>query len=338
MPATTLSPAVTDARTPIQSFLQAPWVPHAALGFVGLTFGAFALVVKWLLQETSAWELGLLRLMIPALLMMLAERVWIKTRLKSTADTFKLIGLGVVGMWFVQLVSVFGVEYTSTFHASLIMATIPLFTLALSLLLKLEPIALKKALGVLLGFSGVGLLLTLNPGRVAGLPSTFLLGDALILVNALAFAWFLIQNKPFVNRYPPFTVTAYCYSGALLAALLTTMIGPFFGAIMHGNPVPTLIQLGQRLAALTPHGWGWLMYLVFPASIMNYTLTNFALKRLSPATVSAYVFVQPVVAAVLGFLFLGEQFTLMMGFAGCCVAAGLWLVGQSSAKPRTQTP
>ena len=141
------------------------------------------------------------------------------------------------------------------------------------------------------------------------------------MLNAVAFAWFLIQNKPFLKKYPPFTVTAYCYAGAVLATVMLSL-----GGSLNLWPVPGAFELMKSLQTLSGVEWGWLRYLVFPASIMNYTLTNYALKRTSADVVSAYVFVQPVVAAVLGFLVLQEPITALMMTSGVMVGMGLMLV------------
>jgi hypothetical protein len=90
--------------------------------------------------------------------------------------------------------------------------------------------------------------------------------------------------------------------------------------------VPGVLELFKALVPPSWADWGWLMYLAFPASIMNYTLTNYALQLTRRYVVSAYVFIQPIVAAVLGFFVLEEPITLIMLASGLMVGVGLMLV------------
>jgi drug/metabolite transporter (DMT)-like permease len=148
------------------------------------------------------------------------------------------------------------------------------------------------------------------------LPAHYLLGDAIVLVNAIAFSWFLIGSRSMLEKYPPFSFMAYCY--IISAVLFSTLY-------VTGN------QIGQGslgLEFLSTMGWQqWLLmaFVVLYASIGSYTLNNFALQRTRASVVALYIFVQPVISAIAAYYLLGEPFTTSMATATAITFLGVMM-------------
>ena len=157
---------------------------------------------------------------------------------------------------------------------------------------------LQKAIGMVIAFLGVVVLLFFSGSPNAQLPDNHLLGDALVLLNALAFSWFLVGSKPMLSKYAAFPFMAYCYiiSASVFSGIYLTQHQLQFG------------NLGLAfLQRMTWQEWLLIGYAVLFASIGSYTLNNFALKRTNPSMVAIYIFIQPVVSAITGYYLLREK-------------------------------
>lgn len=69
--------------------------------------------------------------------------------------------------------------------------------------------------------------------------------------------------------------------------------------------------------SVTFEGWFALIYLILIGSLVAMASYSYALKHLPMQIVSIYAYINPVVAIVLGWVFLGESMTLSM--LGACL-------------------
>lgn len=144
------------------------------------------------------------------------------------------------------------------------------------------------AAGMLLGLCGVGLLLA--PGLMEhGLHGASWQGFLLLQLGCGSWSLGSILQKRQTIRAHPFAQAGI----QQLAAGLTYV-------------VPA--ALGSHEIHWSPHGAGALVYLVIFGSLVGYTAYIYALNGLPVAIVSLYTYVNPVVAAILGFLFYREPF------------------------------
>ena len=71
---------------------------------------------------------------------------------------------------------------------------------------------------------------------------------------------------------------------------------------------PSALLLGQHhQASWTPAGMGAVLYLVVFGSWVGYSAYIWLLRHVATAKVSTYAYVNPIVAVLLGWLFLGES-------------------------------
>jgi drug/metabolite transporter (DMT)-like permease len=283
---------------------------HLALLFTSLIYGFFFIFIKLLLTEISQETLIYMRLVFSAVIMASIEWGLIRTRFLNWGDFLKTMGLGLIGVFIVQILLILGVRLTTTFHASLLMATIPLMTLLLGFAVRQEAYKPKKLLGMVLSFAGVSLLLG-NQGSVANAPNVAL-GDAIILANAACFSIYLIATKPLLARYNAFSLTSYAY---IVSAILAACLAPSLNLTL--------------LPDLSPTGWLLIVYTVIFASIGTYALNNYALSKTSASTVAVYIFLQPAISALFGHWILGEPWGSWMLLAGGLIFAGVVVATRS---------
>jgi drug/metabolite transporter (DMT)-like permease len=102
---------------------------------------------------------------------------------------------------------------------------------------------------------------------------------------------------------------------------------------------PALL-IPERQVIWTGRGTAAILWLVVFGSIVGYSSYVYALDRLPVALVSVYSYVNPVVAAALGWLFYREQFGVKEAAAMAVIFAGVGIVKRYSGTraPREPSP
>lgn len=205
--------------------------------------------------------------------------------------------------------------------AALLVATMPLW---LVLLDWLRPWSrgfgsrprLGAALGLLLGFGGVALLV--GPSRLNG-TNVDSLGAAVLVLAALSWAiGSLISRHGKLGTSP------------LLAAAMQSLCG---GALLFflGGASGEWARLD--LAHISMRSALSLAYLVVFGSLLGFTAYIWLLRVTAPSRVSTYAYVNPVVAVLLGWAFAGEAITGRMLGATALIVAAVALVITQQHKP-----
>jgi drug/metabolite transporter (DMT)-like permease len=86
---------------------------------------------------------------------------------------------------------------------------------------------------------------------------------------------------------------------------------------------PALLGDAPRLG---PGTWALVVYVVLVATVLTYLANAWALRHAPPAVVATYIFVQPVVAALLAWAVLDEVPSARLGGAAVLVGVGVALV------------
>jgi drug/metabolite transporter (DMT)-like permease len=206
-----------------------------------------------------------------------------------------------------QVLFVVGLQHTTATNAAILMVSVPVFTVAVAAVLRVEAIGPRRLVGIALAVAGAAVLL--DPRRLAfGRES--LLGNALILTNALAYSFFLVLQRPVLDRVPWRTVIA----GSFV----------FGGAGVLAVAAPSLAAMATGAGAgISPLAWAGALYIALVPTAGAYAANTWAVRRSSPALVAVYNTVQPLVSAVLAAVFLGERFGWAEAAGFGLIAAGL---------------
>jgi len=281
--------------------------PYLALLLVQLFFGTLPVFGKVAMRELEPFVLAAVRVSLGALLLSLAARALSgpapPQTLREKADVALLALLGVVAN---QVFFITGLARTTATHATLLVATVPVFTILAGLLTGRERPRGRRLLGVPIAFGGVVFLL--DPARLSFAGGT-LAGDLLVTANSVAYAWFLVKARDVLARRPalPFVAQAFRY-GALPILLLA---------------LPGLARL--RPAELSGRAVGAVAGVVLLGTVGAYALNAWALARTSAATTAFFIYVQPLFAGAFAFAALGERPSPRVFGAGALIFAGVAL-------------
>jgi drug/metabolite transporter (DMT)-like permease len=206
--------------------------------------------------------------------------------------------------------------YVDTGLVALVVATVPLWMAVFAPLFGGRRVNFLSGLGIAIGLTGIVVLL--HPGGVnAAHWQTFVaLGAPLTWAIGSLYA----RRAPAPSEPATATAMEMLAGGALLfiAGLIRGELGD-----LHLNSVS-----GASLAAF--------VYLVLIGSLVGYSAYIWLLHNVSATSASTYAFVNPVVAVLLGALFLGESVTLLTVIAAALIVAAVALIlySQSRNRPR----
>ena len=172
-----------------------------------------------------------------------------------------------------------------------------------------ERLSGRQVTGVGLSVVGIGLAFV-EPGRAIGGDAMSLVGDGLLLLTGLLGALYGLIAKRVLAVDNPAAVTTY----AMLFGTLVLL--PI--AVAEGM-VPAVAELDWQLLGLV-------VFLGVLGGAAAFFLWTWALSRITPTQVAVYVNLNPIVAALLGIVLLGERRSpiFLLGFAA--VVAGVLLV------------
>ncbi len=203
--------------------------------------------------------------------------------------------------------------------AALVIATVPLWMALLNWKWgdHVHP-NIGAVIGLGLGVLGIGLIAA--PGASADSSAINPLG-MLILVSAALF-WSIGSL---------YSRQAHLPSNALMATSMEMLAG---GALMLAVGL-VIGQFGQvRLDHLTLRSLAALGYLIVFGSLIGFTAYVWLLRVSTPARVSTYAFVNPVVAVFLGWAFAGEALTPRELIAAAIIILAVMLITLNQARAR----
>ena len=201
--------------------------------------------------------------------------------------------------------------------AALIVASVPIWMAVLAGIEKRRAPSGFVILGLALGLAGIGLLV--SPGSLGG-ERVEPLGAAALLLAALSWSVGSLASR----RVP--------LPSSTLTAVAMEMMGG--GALLWITGLS--LGEGQRLhlSAISVKSALSLGYLVIFGSLLGFSAYVWLLRVTTPARVSTYAYVNPIVAVLLGTLLGGESLTLRIGLAAAGILAAVALIIRHGAEPR----
>lgn len=226
-------------------------------------------------------------------------------------ELWTFVYLGFFGVSVNQFCFTLSMHYTSVSHAAIIVGLGPIYTLVLAVLLRLEKATGHKAVGMAIAFIGVAVLAS-EHGISTRSPS--LLGDAITMTGSIGFAMYAVLGKRVARQFDALTMTAYThFAGALVVLPLAT------------QQAKKLFGTGEW-RTISWQGWAAVLYMALLSSAVAYVLYYWLLRYLEASQLSAFTYLLPVLATILGILTLGEKGSWMQVFGGALALGGVYWI------------
>ncbi|HXY26051.1 MAG TPA: EamA family transporter [Candidatus Acidoferrum sp.] len=175
----------------------------------------------------------------------------------------------------------------------------------------------KVVMGLLLGFAGLAILV--GPAQLGGSGRVDLSGAGILVLASLAWACGSLYAKHGKMPSSPMLGVAMqsLWGGAILL-----IVGALSGELRHFH-----------IGAVSLRSWLALAYLIAFGSGIGFSAYIYILHKSTPARVSTYAFVNPVVALFLGWLMAGEAITLRTILAAAVILTAVILVITAPHRP-----
>lgn len=198
-----------------------------------------------------------------------------------------------------------GTMLTSAQMGALVTAATPAFMVIFGCFLLHERLTLGRVLSVILATAGV-LLITFDPENVKVTP----LGCLCLVAAAVTWAYMSVVLK-FLSKYSPIAITFYA---VFFSFITLTPLG------MHW-----LMTEAEVAKFIEPKIILCILYLGLISTTTGFILWNKGLTYMDAAIGGLFMFFQPIVGALLGWLFLDEEITLLFWIGFLLIAVGILL-------------
>lgn len=205
----------------------------------------------------------------------------------------------------------YGEQRISSGLAAVLYATLPIFVVLLARAQLGNPLTVRKLLGVAAGLAGVAVIFSdnLRLGRAEAA------GTAMVMVSVAASAVGSVATKKWAGGYNPVASLLIPFAtSTVVAALLALAVEP---------------GVSLRFNAVT---WLSIVYLAAAGSVAAFALFFWVMRHLDVTLVSYQTFIIPIVAVILGWVFLGERLSPRVGAGAALILAGISLTTFLAAK------
>jgi drug/metabolite transporter (DMT)-like permease len=289
---------------------------HAALLSVALLFSANYVIAKLGMRELSPMAFAWLRIAGAAILLGIIERHDPAPRLPRE-EFWRVTGFAILAVVVNAPLFLAGLALTSVPVAAILITTIPVFALAAAIALGRERATATRIGGISL--AGAGAVLVVGGESFTGTWRS-LAGVLMILANCLSYALYLVVSKPAMTRLSARRVVARMFAIGTVVLL----------------PISAYWLMHQDWRSVTPKGWIALGLVIVGPTVAAYLLNAWALRHADSSVVAAYTYIQPVLASLLGAIFLGEHVRPIVAVAAVMIIGGVWLASRSTS-PRAES-
>ena len=260
-------------------------------------------------QVGPAGFLGLRYLLVPlCAVALLCWRFGMRWPRLDRAEIVPLVRLTLVGQGLHLLLSAYGMQGSTAFSASVLLACGPVFTLLILRLSGVERLSHGQVAGVAMAATGA-LLFTADKLLAADWQAS--LGDLTLLAAACLFSYYTVAGKPLIQHHGGVTVLAY---GSLICTL------------------PMLLWCAPSLAAMDwagQPGWVWwgTLWQTAGGGFIGWLAWGWANERRGVARTAPLIYLMPLIAGLAAWAWGGEQFN-----AHKLLGAGVILAGVALAQ------
>lgn len=222
-------------------------------------------------------------------------------------DIPRFIACGITGVLINQIFFIKGLSLTTSIHSSLLSLCTPIFIIIIAAWLIKESLNWLKMIGLALGIFGALLLILIKDNNHTGF--NVILGDILVIINAISYAFYLVMVKPLMVNYSAIHVIRWVFT-----------IG---GIIML--PISASEFLATNWNSFEFNQWAALFFIAIGATFLAYLFNVYGIGKLGASSTGAYIYTQPVFAAIIAIIFAGEHFSWVKGLAAILIFSGVYL-------------
>ena len=296
---------------------------HPLIGLVFVIIAAFSFSTKAVIIKVAyGYGEQITPIMLMALRMAMSlpfflAAIWIIERSGqqnplTKRDISHLLGLGVVGFYLAAYFDFLGLHYISASLERLILLLYPTLVVLLSAIFLKRAITPREMTALIVSYIGI-IIVFFEEMNLAG--ANMVLGSALVLASATAFAVYLMGSGEMVKRLGATRFTAYAMTIACFATLV------HFG-----------VEYDAAVTQLPIEVYGLALIMAVVATVIPTFLMNLGIHHLGASPAAIISAMGPVMTIFLAYLILDEQLTTLQLCGALLVIVGVFIVSNKKKK------
>lgn len=282
---------------------------YLTLTLVSLLWGIASPVIKYTLNFITPYSFLFWRFLLTSIIFLPFFVYFFFRQPIKAKDWPWLIFLGFLSTPLNLFLLFLGYEKTTSMDGVLISATAPIFiAIGGSLFLK-EKVTKIERIGLLIAV--IGSLITVSQPIFEGdLFKGNLIGNLLVFASVLAWVVYVLLAKKKALKYNP---------------IIPTAIGFFVGLLLM-IPLVLLANTSSYHSSLItyhPNALMGVLYMVIFSSVIAYTLYLYGLSLIEASEATLFAYLQPIFAAPVALIWLGEKITTPFIIGAIIIALGV---------------
>ena len=290
---------------------------HLAILFANIGWGVMAPISKMVLLSgvMSSLALSGIRISGGALLFFIFS--WLLPKSMQTRqhverkDILKIFLCSVLMISCNQGMYIIGMGLTNPVDASVMGSMTPMLTMILAAIFLKFPMTWIKVTGVGLGLAGV--IILVSDSAQSSIAINPVAGNLLCLGAQFCAAVYYVGFEGIIKKYSPYTLMKWMFFMSVFTYV------PFV--------VPEILKVD--FASLSSEIWWELAYIITIPTFLGYIMIPFAQRSLRPTVLSAYSYLQPVIASVVAVWLAVGSFGWIKLLAALLIFLGIALVNRS---------
>jgi drug/metabolite transporter (DMT)-like permease len=270
-----------------------------------IMFGANPVAVKISLAGFGPLTTAAIRFGVAAVIIFIWAKV---TNRPLTVEKKHRVPIAFIGLILTAQICLFyiGMSQTYATHGAILSNLLPFYVLIFAhYFVKNDRITIRKVIGMLMGFSGVAVMLLDKNGMQPGVKA----GDFILLVAVLLWSCRIILTKNTVMDCEPFHTVFYPF---VFAAPLFLAGGALFDPKM-------VIHIDLRIISA-------LLYQIVVVACFGFVIWNTFLKKYGASSLHSFNFIMPIAGVCISALLIGEAITPHLFTALVLIASGLLVI------------
>jgi drug/metabolite transporter (DMT)-like permease len=282
---------------------------YLALLTTAAIWGVAGPVIKATLQDVPPLTFLTLRFLINTVVIAPVFLLYLRKHPLNLADIPKLFLLTLLGTTVTLVLVFWGFDRTTAIDATLIGATGPLFIVAGGAIFLKEVVTTREKIGVAVAL--LGILTTVIQPLFEGtaFATQNIEGNLLIVASNISWVAFTLAGKEDFKKHSPFLITA------------TSFIFGFFTFVPFAfaesaNPVSLALNLPSS-------AWLGILYMSLLSSAVAFFAYTWGVEQIEASEAAVFTYLQPLFAAPVAYLWLGEAITPAFLLSAAVIAAGV---------------
>lgn len=276
-----------------------------AVIITNLIWGASPPIFKWALTDIPPFTFAFFRFFLASLLLLPFS---LHHLMISRQAFLKLSLLAFLGFFLQISLLLFGLSLSPSLNAPIIISSAPIFLIFGSFFMLHERVRTKTAIGTLVSLLGV-LVIVLRPLFDNGFDGN-IIGNFLFILTTLSMVLYTLLLKEYNLPYSARTITFWLF------ALASMIFFPFFLWETSSMQVMEIFTYRAILGIL---------FGAIGTSVLAYLLYNAAITHIKASDIGIFLYIDPLVTALIAVPLLGEKITILYLLGSIFVFVGIFI-------------